>query len=330
MIKGIQPKPLIEVGKMFAHYLGKNWERDRNEIVDIINEFREYLYIDPEMPDLFTEKYYCLSISTFHDVCTCTCSCEGNKYKGVVIPDDIDGILDVWVDNEPLRTHSRWWEGRVGRITGNNITKSTIPTNQIRPTRRMMRKAGDLVIHATNAHDNGKEVVIDYIDCLCDVQKVKVTLDEKSPKIIKDVHGIKSISSPSDLAGSWKLSESDGYELGEYTKHNSIPQYQVLKISVSDCACDKVLIQGNQKFEPVCYDHDIVEVGSRVIIKHAASMLTYDDALDTPSLSKSELERRKMLSLVLGAFDRNKGKQEQDNIVRRSATLIPNKLSYRR
>ena len=329
MTKGIQPKPLIEVGQIFAKYLGKDWIRDRNEIVDVVNEFREYLYIDPEMPNLFNDRYYSIELSEFHEDSHSTCTCAGNKYRGLVLPDDIDGILNVWTDQKPLRTHSRWWEGRVGRVDGDKITNSTTPQNQISPTRRTMRSAGDLHIISYNAADNDKTVVIEYVDCLCDTVKVRVSLDEKSPKVIKGVHGIKSISSSGSLVGSWKLTESDGYELGEYTKHNSIPQYQVLKVSVDNCV-DKVLIQGNQKFQPVCYDHDIVEVGSTIIIKHAARMLTYDDALDTPSLSKSELDRRKMLDLVSGAFARNRGQEKEDSTHKRPNGLLPKTLTYRK
>ena len=318
MIDSIQPDTVLNVGQIMAEALGKDWCRDRKEIVTYINKYREYLHLMYPEFKLFTNKFYCLEIQCFPEDCTNTCSCAGDTYMGVTIPNDIDGVLEVWEDHEPLRTYSKWWEGRVGVVTTDRprTTLSSILVHQQFPTERSLQSPSILKFYANSSEDEDKEVVIKVDTIMRKNQEIRVTLRGdgivKTKEVVRAIH---SVILPSSLCGTVTLLDKSDYELSEYCNYETIPSYRRLKIT-SSCNTGKILIHGNQKFKPVWFDSDIVEIGSRLIIEAAARMFRYGETgTEADDIRRSRMDEERLKKLIMGALDRKRGKARQDGNV---------------
>ncbi len=317
MIDGIQPDTVLNVGQIMAEALGKDWCRDRKEIVTYINKYREYLHLMYSEFKLFTNKFYCIELECFPEDCNSTCSCNGDTYRGVTIPNDIDGILEVWEDHEPLRTYSKWWEGRVGVITGDRprTNMSVTLVHQQFPTERPLQKVSLLKFYTSSPDDDGKIVSLKVDTILAKNQEIRVTLQGdgmvQTKEMVKVIH---SVVLPSNLCGTVSLLDSNGYELSEYSGYDTVPSYRRLKVN-TPCGSGKILIHGNQKFKPVWFDSDIVEVGSRLIVEAAARMFRYGETgTESDDISRSRLDEERLRKLVMGALDRKRGQSKQDGI----------------
>lgn len=325
MTEGIQPNTVFVVGRIMADALGKDWCRDRKEVVDYINRFREDLYLMYPELRLFTDKFYCLQVSCFPEQCGNTCSCKGNTYRGVTIPQDIDGVLAVWEDHIPMRTYSKWWEARVGVITtGQPRTKlaATLVAETF-PTERALTRPSKLHFYASSAEDNGKLVDVRADTCKRKDKEYHVTLAgdgvSKIPDEIKTIH---SIVLPAGLCGSVTVTQADGYELSEFGGYDSVPMFRRLKIS-SPCPTCKVLLQGSLAFRPIYHDTDIVEVGSRRILETAARIYRYGESgTDPAEQRKATSEEAKLRKLLQGAIDRKRGNSSQDAGIMTRKSLI--------
>lgn len=314
MIDGIQPDTVLNVGQIMADTLSLDWCRDRKEIIGYINKYREYLHLMYPDEKLFSNRFYCIEQECFPEDCKSCCSCAGDKYYGVTIPDDIDGILEVWEDHEPLRTYSKWWEGRVGIATVDRprTTMSATLVHQQFPTRRPMQIPSILSLYANNKEDENKVVTL-KVDTILGVNKeIKATLRGdgvvKTKEVVKAIH---SIILP-NLCGTVTLLDSNNYELSEYNNYENVPSYRRLKIS-TPCNSGKIMIHGTQKFKPVWYDHDIVEVGSRLIVEAAARMFRYgENGTEADEINRSQLDEDKMKKLLRGALERRRGQSKQD------------------
>ena len=318
MIDGIQPDTVLNVGQIMAETLSKDWCRDRKEIVGYINKYREYLHLMYPDLKLFTNKFYCIELECFPEDCIDSCSCVDDRYYGVTIPNDIDGILEVWEDHEPLRTYSKWWEGRMGIITRDrprNYMAATLLHQQF-PIERPLQNPSILKFYANSSEDEGKVVTIKVDTILRKNQEIKVVLRGdgivKTKEVIKTVH---ATILPSDLCGTVTLLDDNDYEMSEYCNYETIPSFRRLKIT-SPCPSGKVLVHGTQKFKPVWFDSDIVEVGSRLIVEAAARMFRYgENGTEADEIRRAQLDENKMKKLITGALDRKRGQSRQDGNV---------------
>lgn len=327
MIDGIQPTTVLEVGQIIAEAMGKDWCRDRKEIVDYINRFREDLYLMYPEFKLFTNKFYCLKVCCYPEDCMMTCSCDGDSYYGVTLPEDIDGVITVWEDGEPMRTYSKWWEGRVGRITKDRPRtelSATLVHEQF-ATQRPLQCPSALQVFASSTEDTNKVFTIRARTYMRRDQEFAIKLvGEGLVKIPETVLAIHAVVVPHDLCGSVTLAQEDGYELDEYSGYDTVPSRRRLKIS-TPCPTGQVLVHGNQKFKPIYFDTDIVEVGSRRILETAARMYRYGETgTDSSEIAKANIEEAKMKKLIKGALERSRGKMSQDpsQFVRRRSSLI--------
>lgn len=314
--EGIQPKTVLEVGQVMAAALGKDWCRDRKEVIDYVNRFREDLYLMYPEFRLFADKFYCLEVQCFPEKCANPCSCGGKSYFGVTLPPDIDGVLAVWNDHWPMRTYSKWWEARVGKITMQNPQIANVSSTlvaEVFPTERPLRDMGPLHFIAHNEEDAGKMVVVTADTCFRKNEEFHVCLVANGIAKIEDpVRHIKSVVLPSDLMGAVSLTEEDGYELSEYGVYDTVPQFRRLKFS-AECNMRRVLIQGSLQFRPVYFDTDIVEVGSRRIVETAGRMYRYgENSTDSETIAKANREEATLRRLLKGALDRKRGNSSQD------------------
>lgn len=328
VIDGIQSATVLEVGQIVADAMNKDWCKDRKEVVDYINRFREDLYLMYSEFKLFTNKWYCLELQCFTQKCLPLCNCSGSdKYYGVTIPEDIDGILGVWEDHEPLRTYSKWWEARVGIVSDNRpqTHMSTTLVHEQSPTQRSLTKNTRLNFYADNEDDTGKVITIVVDTVFKKRVEYKVTLyGDNTVSIPEAVRHIHSVVLPSNLCGKVVLSQADGYELSEYSSYDTVPSYRRLKVSVP-CSSGKVLIHGNQKFKPVYFDSDIVEIGSRRILETMSRVYRYgENSTDTDQLRKADMEDKKLKKLIKGALDRTRGNSNQDpnQFTRKKTSII--------
>ena len=328
VIDGIQPATVLEVGQIVADAMNKDWCKDRKEIVDYINRFREDLYLMYSEFRLFTNKWYCMELQCFTQKCLPLSNCSGKeKYYGVTIPEDIDGLLGSWENHEPLRNYSKWWEARVGIVSANNpqTRLSTTLVHEQSPTQRSLTKNIPIQFYADHEDDAGKLVTV-IVDTLFKRRvEYNVQLYADNTVAIPDaVRHIHSVVLPSNLSGKVVLSQTDGYELSEYSGYDTVPSYRRLKVSTM-CKSGKVLIHGSQKFKPVFFDSDIVEVGSRRILETAARVYRYgENSTDPDQLRKADKEERKLKNLIKGALDRTRGNSNQDpsQFVRKKSSLI--------
>lgn len=326
-IDGIQPAPVMEVGPIMAEAMGKDWCKDRKEVIDYINRLREDLHLMYNEFRLFTNKFYCLKIQCFPQKCMSLCQCGDDKYYGVTIPEDIDGILAVWEDHEPLRTYSKWWEARVGIVTKSRpqTFMTTTLVHENFPTQRCLQKVSQLQFYTPDIEDGGKTVTITVDTIFKKRKEFKVCLvGDGVVTLPEPVCHIHSVVLPNNLCDRVILSQDDGYELSEYSGYDTVPSYRRLKISMP-CPSGQVLIHGNQKFKPVFYDSDIVEVGSRRILETAARFYRYgENSTDTDQLRKAALEEARLKDMIKGALDRHRGNADQDpsQFVRKKPTLI--------
>lgn len=329
-IDGIQPTPVVEAGQIMAEAMGKDWVRDRKEVVDYINRFREDLYLMYNEFKLFTNKFYCMELQEYTQPCSNLKHCD-DTYYGVTIPEDIDGIMAVWQDDQPLQTYSKWWEARVGIVTKDRpqTHMSTTLVHEQHPTQRNLQKVTPLKFFADHVDDDGKVVTI-IVDTLFDKRKeYRVELVGGGMVTIPDpVSSIRSVVLPSGLCGKVILLQEDGYELSEYSGYDTIPSYRRLKVSLecyNKCKSKRIMIHGNQKFKPVFFDSDIVEVGSRRILETAARFYRYgENSTDSEQLRKASLEENKLKKLLRGAMDRHRGNSERDpsQLVRRKRSIM--------
>lgn len=311
IVDGLQPDYLNNVINILAEYMGKDACRDRDELLRYINEFREMLYIDNRVPRLFDECFYCIEPSCYPMDCYNHCKCD-NTFQGFILPEELDSIEQAFVDNEPLRIHSTWWEARVGRQTGKCITNSITPTDKIFPTQRALQHPSDIIFLAESEKDCGKKIIVTILDdCLMD-QKIEVELNDQIPQCIDNAHAIIDVQIPKKLEGCVTMQQEDGFILSQFNKYTTVPRYRLYKVNVGKCK-DRILIKGKKKFRKICWDSDIVEVGSCLILKEFAKYIKYgEDSLDTGEINKADRSKAEMYRLIGSAYE-NKNTEEKDD-----------------
>ena len=313
MIEGIQPKLLAMAGPRFAHYLGMDWERDRNRIIRLINEFRDLLHIDPNMPNIFSHKAFCITPSQWSIGCLNSCDCTGDKFTGFTLPLELENVLEAWIDDEPITDlHSKWWEGKVCRLTNNTPThdRLIVRTGQVSATQRPMIKSSPLQFYSDG--NDGAEIRLRIMDIDGDIIPYTVTIEAGGVVETEEhVYGIDSISS-SRLDGNCVIiADDDGYEITRIDGRIAMPQYPIYKIK-APCR-DSVLIQGDQRYMEICHDDEIVEIGSPAIIKAAAKFLRYDDeGTDVAEINISDRNLNRVKQLIRGALKRKTGNNTVD------------------
>lgn len=123
--------------------------------------------------------------------------------------------------------------------------------------------------------------------------------------------------------------------MSTYTPDEKVPGYRRLKVNPEQftkysgeqfrnysafirgqcdfCDCDiKVLVQGSCRYRDICYDTDIVEIGSRAILKQAALAIRDDMSMEPDEIRRRETGNAEMKRLIVGAIHRHLGEQTED------------------
>lgn len=309
---GLEPTTLEEAGALMASSLGLSWPKDRSQIVEYINDFRDILYNSYGELNLFDNVFHCICVSTFPMSCGGPCDSR-DCFQGFTLPDDMMGVEAAWQYNTPLKTRSRWREAHVGLNSFNSPQVEITEMAELTCTQRALQQTSGLKIFAENVEDGGKEVFMDVVDGQGVNRRFKFTLDGDGWMVLNHpVRHIESISLPAGRKGNLILAQTDGYELSHYGPHETVPTYKRFRVN-RQTSGSRILVQGTKRFRPIAFDHDVVEVGSRSVLKAAGSFLRYrEGSTEAKDLRRSEYDRTEMGAYLLGLHKRSTANAIQD------------------
>ncbi len=88
---GLEPTTVAKAGALMAPYLGLAWPRDRDEVLSKINDFRDILYVDPNLT-LFNNVMECIAVSTYPLGCVrgeCDPCDSSASFQGFTLPEHL-------------------------------------------------------------------------------------------------------------------------------------------------------------------------------------------------------------------------------------------------
>ena len=311
---GIEPTTVAKAGAYMAQYLGLSWPRDREAIVSKINDYRDLLYTDPNLR-LFDNVGECICVSSFPLGCS-GASCDGSKtFQGFTLPEHLISVAAAWEAKRTLNLHSRWRESHYGldqQERGERV--SITETSTQLPTERVMLHSGKLKVFCSNSLDEGKIVTMDVVVEGGVSRRITFTLKfdtwmESADKVSQ----IKYVSLPEGRVGTVVLAEaSDLRVLSIYEPWEDVPNYRLFRIS-SSCPSGHILLQGVQRFREVQFDHEMVEIGSRTVLRTAAEHLRYGiGTTEQADNVKGKAAYGDMIGAIRGLVQRSRGEAKHD------------------
>ncbi len=313
-----------------ARVLDLSWEADKLQVVDMLNKYRNLIYTDYEKFKLFDNVFHCICVSDFKQSCVGDCP---DTYQGFTLPNDVLGVEAVYSYGAPMKLRSRWRESHTGIGVSSSGRIETVEMAETFATERDLQEVTKIKIFTENDNDNGKKVYIDVIDSTGRNRRLCFTLigngfAVSSVKIKKIV----SVVLPSTREGSLLLTQANGYELSVYDPWETVPSYRRFRVNTQTCP-SAVLVQGTKRFRNIYFDHDIVEVGNRLIIESAGKFFKYTDGTkDQAEIKTGEYHLAKMKSYLAGDIARNRGNSIQDSSPFKGARITKTKSlpGYRR
>lgn len=305
-----------------ARVLDLSWEADKLRVVDMLNKYRSLIYTDYEKFKLFDNVFHCICISTFKQACVGEC----DSYQGFTLPNDVLSVESVFSYGAPMKMRSRWRESHTGIGVASSGRIETVEMAETFATERDLQEITKLKIYTENDNDNGKKVYIDVIDSTGRNRRVCFTLVGNGFAVSSvRVKKILSISLPVEREGSLLLAQADGYELSNYDPWETVPAYRRFRVNTQHCP-STVLIQGTKRFRNIYFDHDIVEVGNRLVIESAGKFFKYTDGTkDQNEIKTGEYHLAKMKAYLDGEIARNRGNSIQDSSPFKGARITKSK-----
>lgn len=312
MSVGIQPTTVMQAAPWVAKELDVNWPKDRVEVLETINDIRNLIYNKYQDFKLFDNVFHCINVTSFPNQCGSTCP-DRDCYQAITLPPDVAGVEAAWEYDRPLLLRSRWREAHVGIDSPNLSHVEITQMAEQFATERDLQHFSRLKAYAERDEDCGK---IMMVEVMTDEGKhVKLQFDLKANTWVfaqPFAAKILSVVLPPDLVGSVTLAQEDGYELSIYAPSEKVPLYRRFRVVASRCP-QTILIQGTKKFQPVHFDHDIVEIGDKLILQAAARYFKFTQkTTDTKSLNRAEYDLRDMNTLINGLISRDRGHAVQD------------------
>lgn len=297
-----------------ADAVGLSWVNDRSDVVEYLNDYRNTLYNLYSELKLFNDVFHCICVQTMPYRCSSVCSTHSETFQGFTLPEDVLSVESAWESNFPLKIRSRWRESHTGIGAGSNHRVEIVEMAERAPTERPLRTVGRLKIFSEHLEDEGLVVTLEVLDGAGTLKTLAYTLEPNSwAHMPVTVGQILSVRLPSGLRGSVTLAEDNGYELSVYSPSETVPLYRRFRIA-SNCPSGFVLIQGVKRFTPICFDHDIVEVGDKLVVQAAGSFFKYrETTTDTKEINRAEYDRTEMGRQLNGLVARHRGNAIQDN-----------------
>ncbi len=312
MATGVNPTTVEVAGPIMAKAVGLNWSDNRAESVLYLNRYRQLLYtLYPEY-GLFDDVFHCVCLEDFTHGCV-----GGAVYRGFTLPEDVDGVEAVFKYGLPLTLHSRWRESHtgIGIGTGSLGKLGAVLMAEQFCTERDITTTSRLKIYTESADDNGKRVVIEGLDHTGKRTKTCFTLVGDGVSVSRTRFSrILSVTLPACRTGALRLMESGGRVLSIYTPCEVVPLYRRMKVPAG-CNDSTVLVQGNKRFRDIYFDHDIVEVGNRLIIEAAGRYFKYgENTTDQKEIKRSNMDLQTLGVLLRGEVARQQGNTKQDGL----------------
>lgn len=312
-VVGLEPTTLDQAATLMAGNLGLSWPEDRSEIVEYVNDFRDILYNSYDELKLFNNAFHCIRVASFPTECGRACLTH-DTFQGFVLPEDVMAVETAWEYGFPLKVRSRWRESHLGLDNEALPRIAVTETAQQVCTERPLTHETTLMVYADDEEDAGREVHIEVTTNRGDRKTFKFELiTDGWAEVTLPVNRIHSVSLPGSRKGNVTLAQKDGTILSIYGPHETVPSYRLFRVA-STCRKDgTILIQGVKRFRPVYCDHDIVEVGSRSVLKAAASYLKFEaNTTDAKSINRATYDNTKMGQYLIGLHSRSKGNAKQD------------------
>ena len=312
MAIGVNPTTVEVAGPIMAKAVGLRWADNRAETVDYLNKYRQLLYTLYPQYGLFDDVFHCVCLEDFTHGCV-----AGADYRGFTLPEDVDGVEAVWKYGVPLTLHTRWREshtgigvgtGAIGRLGAVLMAEQFCTERDITTTSR-------LKIYTEHPDDNGKCVVIEGIASNGKKVKTRYTLVGDGMAVSRVSYSkILSVTLPSCRVGALHLMENGGRVLSIYTPCETVPLYRRMKVPAG-CNDTTVLVQGNKRFRDIYFDHDIVEVGNRLIIEAAGRYFKYgENTTDQKEIKRADRDLATLDTLLRGDIARQQGNAKQDGL----------------
>lgn len=316
---GLDPTTVAVAGQYVAKGLGRSWPADRADVLDAINKIRNKIYNRYPQNNLFSEVFHCICVTEFCDTCAQTCS-TGNKYQGFTLPQDVLSVEAVFQSGDPALIRSRWRESRVGK-GDHSVRLEVKEMPNLFPTERDIRGTVRLKVFAESADDTGKTVYIETQGADNRPRTLAFTLKGDGWVMVDAyVKSIRSVALPADRKGGVILAEESNYELSIYEPFEVVPAYRRFKISNS-CLPTSVLVQGVKRFRDVWWDHDIVEVGDRLVLEAGARYFRYGEgSVDGNEINRANIDLQTMDDEMRGLIARHRGNAVMDGPKTRQCT----------
>lgn len=325
---GVEPTTVAKAGAYMAPYLGQSWSRDRGEVLAKINDFRDLLYHDPNLK-MFDNEFECIAISTYRRDCLGD-SCSPQTFQGFVLPEHILSVAAAWSSiDTPMNIRTRWRETHYGFADadrGERVELTETATQM--PTERPLQEVGRLKLFCTRPEDAGKVVMIDAVveGGLHRRFAIPLVFDQwiaTQEAVVR----IERVILPPERAGVVLLAEATTLRiLSEYQPWETVPLYRLFRVA-SQCPTGKILIQGIRRFREVEFDYEIVEVGSRTVLRHAAEYLRFGlGTTEKADNDKSQLAYGLMIGAIQGLMNRARGEAKRDPHPFAGRTLSPSNI----
>lgn len=321
-----------------AKHLGLEWPRDRQEIIEKINEMR--LEIRNRFPDasIFRECAYVVPIFKMEDL--------SGSYPGFTLPEEMASLTATWVDGDSTVLRSRWRERHTGILSHSALELQVVPMMHTSPTEADLSGPGQtLQVRSYFECDDNKKVEV-TVRVGRKLKKITFPLNSLTWKTSKSkITRIERVVLPPDLCGPVTMRELSGRVLSIYHPGVEVPSYQRYKIASSPhdhlergqtarsratgfkgnpianttsdaafhCLPDHVIITGPKTFREVFADDDIVEIGDLAVLRHAASYLRYqENTTDAGDLRRAQYDQARMREHLNGVMARLDGEQTED------------------
>ncbi len=177
-----------------------------------------------------------------------------------------------------------------------------------------MLAVGKLKVFCSNPKDDGKVLYMDVTAEGGISRRLKFELKfdtwQESQERVSAIH---YLSLPEGRVGTVVLAESTGLRvLSVYEPWETVPSYRLFRLS-SRCPSGVIQLQGVLRFREVEFDHEMVEIGSRTVLRHAAEHLRYGiGTTEQADNAKGRSAYGDMINALRGLMDRSRGEAKQD------------------
>ena len=305
---------LEEACHWMGEAMGLDPIRDRDEVVDYVNKYRNLLYNSWNRIQLFDDYEQCFCIQTFHQ------DCHGYgcpTYRGFTATLDMGGIVGAWESLQPVSTRSRWREVHRGKNAPHGAVVELIPVNGTFATERDMTGVQKLRVYACSPKDEGKKVTIQAKTSDGVGHVLEFTLAKDTHVTIqRHVSAIEHVTLPVDLCGPVELYQDDGTLLSTYPPGIRTPEYRRYKVNDNFfCEHDTILVQSARIYIPVTEDYEVIEVGDQLVIESAGRYFKYgENTLDRKERLAAKDYLADMYLYLDNLRDRERGREHNDGV----------------